>query len=213
MAPTQNGRHNGARHPSRSLRFDDVRPGLRGNDRETRQADSPVTKAPEQGHSGRRFVIVAVVFVLLTWGGLYLAFQHWRSNYRARVAYGLSNVVPVVDALKEVEPPGVDPTAWRDAVDKTRAMLTTVVGSNLLGVGDMDKLRLELHHRVAGVKSQPETALTELAGIWDEMADRAEFLFQDSRAPTQDRHVRPKVLPPRPARGNGQGTTAGKGPT
>jgi hypothetical protein len=209
MSPTQDGQHNGARHPSRSLRFDDVRPGPRGNDGETRQADAPVTTEAGQGHSGRRFVVIAVVVVLLTWGGLYLAFQRWRASYRARVAYGTSNVVPVVDALKEVIPPGVDPAAWRDAVDKTRAMLSTVVGSNLLDLHDMDRLRLELDQRVARAQTLPETATDELAAIWNEMADRAEFLFQDSRGPTQDRHVRPKVLPPRPAKGSGQRDAAG----
>ena len=103
--------------------------------------------------------------------------------------------------LKEVTPPGVDATSWRDAVDKTHAMLTTVVGSNLLDLNDMDRLRVELDERVARVKSHPETAPTELAAIWDEMADRAEFLFQDSRAPTQDRHTRPKILPPKARKG------------
>jgi hypothetical protein len=147
--------------------------------------------------------------VLLIWGGLYVAFQRWRSNYRARVAYGTSNVVPVVDALKEVMPPGVDPAAWRDAVDKTRGMLSTVVGSNLLDRDDMDKLRHELDQRVARAESHPETAIDELTAIWNEMADRAEFLFQDSRDPTRDRHVRPKVLAPRPPKEEGQKATAG----
>jgi hypothetical protein len=145
-------------------------------------------------------VAVAVIVVLLTWGGLYLAFQRWRANYRERVAYGTSNVVPVIDLFKEVMPPGVDRTDWRDAVDKTRAMITTVVASNLLDRDDMDKLRLELDQRVATVHSNPEAAADELAAIWNEMADRAEFLFQDSRAPTRDRHVRPKILAPRPAK-------------
>jgi hypothetical protein len=180
-----------------------------GNDREGRQADAPATIDAEQGHSGRRFVVVAVVVVLLIWGGLYLAFHRWRANYRARVAYGTSNVVPAVVPLREVTPPGVGPNAWRDAVDKTHAMLATVVGSNLLDIGDMDKLRLELDDRVARAKSHPETATTELAAIWNEMTDRAEFLFQDSRNPTKDRHMRPKILPPRPSTEKGQTAAVG----
>jgi hypothetical protein len=210
MARAQNGRHNGARHSSRSLRFDDVRPGLCGNDGETRPVDASVTTEAEDGHSGRRFVVVAVVVVLLTWGGLYLAFHRWRANYRARVEYGTSNVVPAIDLLNELTPPGVSPPAWRDAIDKTRAMLTTVVASNLLDLEEMDKLRLELGERVAKAQSHPETAMTELADIWNEMADRAEFLFQDSRAPSQDRHVRPKILPPRPLRDKGQKGAVGR---
>jgi hypothetical protein len=205
MAPTQNGHPNGVQHSSRSFRFDDVRPGLRGNDGESRQTDTSLTTEAGRGHSGRRFVVVALIVVLLTWGGLYLAFQRWKANYQARVAYGTSNVVSALGPLKEVIPPGVDQTAWRDAVDKTRAMLSTVVASNLLDLRDMDRLRAELDERVASAQSRPDSATTELAAIWNEMADRAEFLFQDSRAPTQDRHARPKVLPPRPDKGSGKG--------
>jgi hypothetical protein len=186
MAKAQNGRHNG--------------PG---------RADAPAITAAGQGHSGRRFVVGAVIVVLVTWGGLYLVFHRWRANYRERVAFGASKVVPVIDPLKDVTPPGVDPTAWRDAVDETHAMLATVVGSNLLDRGDMDNLRVELGERVARVQSHPETATAELTAIWNEMADRAEFLFQDSRDPTRDRHVRPKILSPRPAPEKAQKAAAG----
>ena len=152
------------------------------------------------GHSGRRFVIVAVFVVLLTWGGLYLAFRGWMAKYRERAAYGASHVVSVIDPLNEIVPPGVEPAAWRDALDKTRAMLTTVVGSNLLDIDKMDTLRTELDQSVKRALAHPESGRDELAAIWNAMADRAEFLFQDSRSPTHDRHVRPKILPPRPAK-------------
>ena len=96
-------------------------------------------------------------------------------------------------------PPNVDPVAWRDAVDQTRAMLITVTGSNLLDVKDMDRLRVELSQHVrACVRAQPATALGELAEIWNEVADRGEFLLRDSRSLSGDRHPRPKILPPRP---------------
>jgi hypothetical protein len=197
MAPASHGPYNGSRPPSHRPRFDDFVSTLTGKEPDSDRFDPSVTAELGEGHSGRRFVIVAVIVVLLTWGGLYFAFQRWRANYRDRLAYGTSRVVPAIDALKDVAPPGVDPLVWRDAVDKTRAMLMTVVGSNLLDRGDMDKLRIELDQFVARARAHPETATTELAAVWDEMADRAEFLFQDSRAPTQDRHVRPKILPAR----------------
>jgi hypothetical protein len=200
MAPKRNGRRNGFHHSSLKLRFDDFGSTLRRNDPGTRRADASVMIEMGQGHSGRRFVVIAVVVVLLIWGGLYVAFQRWRASYRERVAYGESHVVTAVDPLKQVTPPDVEPAAWRDAVDKTRAMLKTLVASNLLDLKDMDKLRVELDQFVARVEAHPEAAKTELAAIWNEMADRAEFLFQDSRSPTHDRHVRPKILPDRPAK-------------
>jgi hypothetical protein len=77
-------------------------------------------------------------------------------------------------------------------------MLLTVVASNLLDLHEMDSLRRELDEFVSRVRAHPETAETELAAVWNKMADRAEFLFQDSKDPAHDRHVRPKILPPRP---------------
>src|SRR5262245_17195809 len=88
MAKSQNGQHIGPRHPSRSLRFDAIRSRLRGSERETRQAGAPIITEGANGLSGRRFVVIAVVLVLLIWAGLYVAFYRWRTDYRGRVAYG-----------------------------------------------------------------------------------------------------------------------------
>ncbi len=200
MPPTHSGRHNGFRHPSRRHRFDDF-----GGAQGKREPGARKSDRTGPGHSGRRFVIVAGLVVLLTWGGLYLAFQRWRAGYRQRVAYGISHVVAAVDPLKEIVPPDVDAGAWRDAVEQTHAMLTTLVSSNLLDLSEMDKLRGELDGFVTRIQARPESAKNELAAIWNEMADRAEFLFQDSRAPARDRHIRPKILPPRPAKAESMG--------
>jgi len=156
---------------------------------------------PHQGHSGRRFVVVAAVVVLLTWGGLYLAFRGWRANYRERVAYGVSHVVSAIEPLRKIAPPGVGARAWADALDKTHAMLTTVVSSNVLDLDEMNQLKAELEKSVAQTLEHPESATSDLARIWNNMADRAEFLFQDSRSPTQLRHARPAILSPRPKKG------------
>ena len=195
MSPTAGGKQNGFHDPSRKLRFDDF-----GTDAGNRRSDGWMTAEVGRGRSGRRFVVVAVVVILCTWGGLYLAFQRLRAAYRERAAWGASHVVAVIDPLKDVVPPGVDPTVWRNAVDETHAMLVTVVGSNLLDLHDMDKLRLELDQFVSRARAHPETAPTELAAVWNTLADRAEFLFQDGKDPTRDRHARPKILPPRPAK-------------
>ena len=195
MSLTPSGKQNGFHDPPRKLRFDDF-----GIDAGNRRSDRLITAEAGRGHSGRRFVVVAVVVILLTWGGLYLAFQRWRAAYRERAAWGASHVVAAIDPLKEVEPPGVDSAVWRNAVDETHAMLVTVVGSNLLDRHDMTRLRLELDQFVSRAHAHPETAQTELAAIWNTLADRAEFLFQDGKDPTRDRHVRPKMLPPRPAK-------------
>ena len=147
-----------------------------------------------QGHSGRRFLVVSGLCLLLVWGGLFVAFREWRSRYRERAAFGVERVLPAIDGLAAITPPEgvISPAAWRDAVDQTRAMLRTVVASNLLDRGQMETLRAELEARVERAGLRPETAAVELAEIWDEMADRAEFLLTE-----KDRHPRPDHLPPR----------------
>jgi hypothetical protein len=197
MATTRNGQ-TPPREPARKLRFDDLRLSSGGDNLKSGRPDQFAMTGTGQGHSGRRFVVVAGFVVLLTWGALYLAFQGWKAKYRQRADYGSARVVSVIDRLDEIVPAGVDPAAWRDAVEKTRAMLTTVVGSNLLDIDKMDELRAELNQSVDRALAHPEAGRDELALIWNEMADRAEFLFQDSRSPTHDRHVRPRLLPPRP---------------
>jgi hypothetical protein len=200
MATTGNGQAPGSYHPAQRLRFDDLGWSSGENDPSSRGPKTPATDESGQDHSGRRFVIVAGLVLLTIWGGLYLAFASWRAKYRERAAYGALHVVSAIDPLKAVVPPGTEPQAWRDAVLATQDMLRTVVGSNLLDVDKMDKLRNELDQSVKRVTAHPESGRDELATIWNEMADRAEFLFQDSRSPTLDRHPRPKILPPRPAK-------------
>ena len=74
-------------------------------------------------------------------------------------------------------------------------MLLTVTGSNLLDIKAMDSLRNELAQHVRQASGKPDTALRELAEIWNEAADRGEFLFRDSRSQSGRRHPRPKVIP------------------
>ncbi len=145
------------------------------------------------GRSGRRVVIVGVLLVLVTWGGLYLAFRDWRARYRARALYGATQVATAIDPMAATVPAGVAPEAWREAVSETHAMLVTVTASNLLDMAALRTLRGEVAARVA--RARPETALSELAGLWDDLSNRA--------GPILDRHPRPELLPPRPPRGGG----------
>jgi hypothetical protein len=194
MSDDQNGKAPGHHEPARRLRIDDFAAIVRRN--------SPgmpgTTNLLERGHSGRLFIIAAGVTILLVWGMLYLFFREWRSGYRERALYGETQVIPAIEALRTIRAPNVDPVAWRDAVDQTRAMLVTVIDSNLLDLKDMDKLRDELAQHVRRASAQPATAVRELAEIWNEAADRGEFLFRDSRSVSGERHARPKILPPRP---------------
>jgi hypothetical protein len=147
-------------------------------------------------HSGRRLILIAGVIGLALWGSLYLIFRDWRARYQARARFGAEQVAPVIDALAETLPPDVDPNAWRDAVRKTHDLLLTVTASNLLDRSQMEALRQELQQTVARAEAHPETAVAELAGVWDRIAARAGFVFRDGRSATGERHPRPKLLSP-----------------
>jgi hypothetical protein len=205
MSTAHNGYHRENHDPNRRLRFDNLASVVTGDSAGTNSGRVTATaELLPRGHSGRRFVLVAGFAVLLIWGALYLIFREWRAKYRERAAYGLTQVVPAIDPLSEIAPPAVDSRAWRDAVQETHALLVTVTGSNLLDIKDMQQLRAELARAVARARSDPETAVRELAAIWNTLSDRAEFLLKDSRSASGERHPRPKILPPRPKKANTQ---------
>jgi hypothetical protein len=177
MAAVSNG--NPGNRPSRRLRFDEYPPNRTAPGR-TRERDA--------GHSGRRVVIGGVLSFLVLAGGLSLAFRDWRARYRDRADFGARRVATAIDPLAGLVPPDVPRDDWRRAVADAHAMLVTLTASNLLDLDQMRDLRAELDARVA--RTRPETALAELAALWDDLNDRA--------GPTLiDRHPRPKLLPPR----------------
>ncbi len=181
---------------TRRLRFDDLGSIVA----RSLSVSGAETDALSKGHSGRRFVLVAGALLLVIWGVLFLIFRDWKMRYQRRAAYGIAQVVPAIDRLATIVPPDINADDWQSAVHQTRAMLTTVVGSNLLDIEEMDRLHTELEQCTQRAQAHPASARDELASIWNTLADRAEFLFQDSRSPKGDRHPRPKILPPRPPR-------------
>jgi hypothetical protein len=131
---------------------------------------------------------------------LYLAFSDWRERYRARTSFGVSQVAPTIDPLADVVTDGVSQTAWQEAVRQTHDMLAAVLSANLLDLGQMELLREELRQTVERSRLHPETARAELAGIWNNMADRADFLLQEGTSGRRKGHPRPAILPPRPVK-------------
>jgi len=200
MSSSTNGRCGGPHDPIRRLRYDES-PALmekaRGRSPRVRNRGAGTAAIPwlGPGHSGRRFVILALIAFLIVSGALYLVFREWRAWYRARAAYGASQVAPAIDAFAELNPPDLSPREWRDAVARTHELLVTVTASNLLGLTEMRELRGELQRAAARAQDQPATAVGELAAVWDDMAERGEFLMKDTRSFDHDRHPRPTILP------------------
>jgi hypothetical protein len=131
---------------------------------------------------------------------LYLVFRDWRARYRARAEFGATQVAPVIDSLAQIVPQGMDAETWREAVQQTHDMLVTVTSANLLDVEQMKTLRDELRQTVERVLAHPETSRDELAGVWNAMADRAEFVLQEGSSGRRKGHHRPAALPPRPSK-------------
>jgi hypothetical protein len=200
MSSSSDGRHGGPHDPIRRLRYDDRSAIMERTYGHAPRRAGPGLRAaatPWLGHgtSGRRFVIIAVIALLAIWGSLYLAFRAWRARYRERAAYGAAQVAPAIDAFAAVAPPNVDAARWRDAVARTHDLLVTVTASNLLGLDEMRALRAELERAAARARARPDTAIAELAAVWDDMSERGEFLLRDTRSLESDRHPRPVILP------------------
>ena len=93
MSDSHEGQAQGHREQARWLRIDDFAAIV------VRNSPGPTGgKATggmlENGYSGRRFVLVAGIVVLLIWAALYLVFRDWRAKYRERSLYGTTQVVP-----------------------------------------------------------------------------------------------------------------------
>ena len=97
MSSSPNGQNQAYRDPTRRLRFDDLASIVVRNNPGARP--SPMSAMIERGHSGRRFVLVAGLTVLVIWGTLFLVFRDWRARYRERALYGATQVVPPIDRL------------------------------------------------------------------------------------------------------------------
>ncbi len=135
-------------------------------------------------HSGRRFVLVALVSVAFLWGALYLLFRDWRARYLERATFGRLKVATMIEPLAGLTPTGVKPSEWHSAVNETQEMLRGVTSANVLDAEGLISLQAELAQRVG--RATTDTAKTELCAIWDDIEARAGHII--------DRYKRPKLL-------------------
>lgn len=136
-----------------------------------RRADEGNPSALGPRHSGRRFVIAAVLSLVALLGMLYAAFLDWRGRHEELAAFGRDEVATVVWPLAEVQPPGVEAETWRAAVADTRAMIEAVATSGMLDRARLEALRDELDQCVA--EATPATAVAALRAVWDDLERRA----------------------------------------
>jgi hypothetical protein len=147
--------------------------------------------------SGRRFVIAGLLATLVIVGAVYLAFLDWRTRYRALAEFGATEIAPLVDPLAVRVPQGIDPLAWRRAVDDTHAMLVALTGAGVLDRPQIEAMRVEIASRAA--RATPATARGELIALWDDLERRAGPVLAPDVGPPP-RGSRHTARHPRPAR-------------
>jgi hypothetical protein len=160
-----------------------------------RPGDAPSEQVRGRVHSGRVFLVIAALSLVVVTGVLGLMFRDWRARYRALADYGARHVAPTIDALADQVPPGVKPDQWKLAVSDTHAMLERLTAAGLLDRKRMEALRAEVAARVANAQADPETAVGELARLWDDMEAKAgPILLRGSTKPPNP-PKRPALLP------------------
>jgi hypothetical protein len=111
-------------------------------------------------------------------------------------SYGEDRVAPALDPLVDVHPPGVEPDRWRNAVERTRALVLDLTASRLISTMQMKELRQVLDRAAARAREHPESAVDVLANQWDSLIRAGRSLYLD-RKNAIDARARPEIFPPR----------------
>ncbi|MDG3007924.1 hypothetical protein [Paludisphaera mucosa] len=150
----------------------------------------------EVRYSGRRFVIGGLITITLFWIGLFAILRPGLVGYKQRSEFGRREVAPAVFGMLKVQPPGVDPRAWDDAVRAAHGLLATATDSGSMSIETLTALRDKVQAAAARAQARPEAALAELAALWDDVAADAQKFRRPGEPDLDRRHARPSILPP-----------------
>ncbi len=139
----------------------------------------------KSGTSGRRFIVLFTITVLIFWASLWVSFRFWKSGYDQKAQVG-RETARHIRKLVEARPDGVSASVWEDTVDHAEAMLIAVTGSNLLNIQQIQALTVEIDARVVAATRQPNQGPAILKELWDELAKRA--------GPVANIYGRPKLV-------------------
>ena len=108
-------------------------------------------------------------------------------------SYAEDRVAPALDPLAGVDPPGVDPVQWRDAVARTRALLLDVTAARTISTLRMQDLRREFDRAVARAGPVPNRPSSSWPPCGTPSTDPAN---PSSRPERRDaRLARPEIFP------------------
>ncbi|AMV40702.1 hypothetical protein [Planctomyces sp. SH-PL62] len=147
------------------------------------------------GFSGRRFVILSGVVIVLLWALLFLVFRPGLDRYKMRTDFGRKEVAPAVFELRKVQPPGVDSRAWDEAVRDAYGLVATTTESGTIDLDGQKALRDQIKAVAARAVEHPERAVDELAALWDDVAARARKARRPGEPEIDRRHPRPSIFP------------------
>lgn len=159
------------------------------------RAVAPSRRPRLPGVNGRRFVIIALAAILLAWGTVFAILAPGLWSHRKRIEFGRKEVAPAVLGFQKVEPPGVDLRDWDRAVGDTRSLVMDATRSGGLTIEEATALRDDISATADRAAARPETAVRELADLWDRVAEIARRVRPAGSQHLDRSHPRPPLLP------------------
>lgn len=156
---------------------------------------TPAPSPRRRGVNGRRFILGSLAALVTTWAILFAILAPWMRTRDTRIRFGVREVAPLVLKFQQVEPPGVEPRDWDRALSDTRMLVVDAATPGKLTVEEETALRDEIQAALDRARARPETAVRELAGVWDRLAAAAEKVRPAGSQDLDRSHPRPPILP------------------
>lgn len=147
-----------------------------------------------RGLSGRLFVFGSLATIAGVWLLLFGVLRPSLVESKRRSEFARREVAPPVLDLLKVRPPGVEDRAWDEAVRDAYTLVATTAEAGSLTIEEETTLRDRIRGEVARARERPETAVAELAGLWDHVADIARAHPRPGVPDVDRRHPRPAIL-------------------
>lgn len=160
---------------------------------------SPTTAADESGVNGRRFVLISMTVILVIWGTIFAILAPGMRSYRKRTEFGRKEVAPLVFGFQKVVPPGIEPRDWDRAIGDAHSLVLDCTRSGKLAIEEATALRDDVRATLDRAKARPETAVRELAELWDRAAAIAGKVRPEGSQDLDRSHPRPTILSMGPA--------------
>ncbi len=156
---------------------------------------APTPRPFRRGVNGRRFILGSLAAMVVTWAILFAILAPWMRTRDKRIQFGVKEVAPLVLKFQRIDPPGVEPRDWDRALSDTRLLVVDAATPGKLTVEEETAIRDDIQAALDRARARPETAVRELAGVWDRLAAAAEKVRPAGSQDLDRSHPRPPILP------------------